>query len=278
MYYVCLTFDFDAYSPWIYRKMTNYTNLSRGEFAAVGVKRILKLLKQHNIEATFFIPGHTIEHFQEEVGMIKDEKHEIAHHGYLHEPPEALNNKVKEKEVIIKGIEVMKKLLNLKPFGYRSPSWALTEHTLSILEEFDFIYDSSLMAKDFEPYRPPLYLKVEEDGSVIRGPLSKLIEIPIHWSLDYYPHFEFVRYPNYILQGLYSVSDVFDNWSMNFNYMIKNQEEGVLTYTFHPEVIGRGHTMELLDKLIKYIKSFERKHEIKFAKIIDVALIYKSRL
>jgi len=36
MYYVCLTFDFDAYSTWIHRKMLDYSNLSRGEFAKGG--------------------------------------------------------------------------------------------------------------------------------------------------------------------------------------------------------------------------------------------------
>ena len=41
---VCLTFDFDALSSWIYRKSATPTQLSRGEFALVGADRILRLL------------------------------------------------------------------------------------------------------------------------------------------------------------------------------------------------------------------------------------------
>ncbi|MEM0260891.1 MAG: polysaccharide deacetylase [Sulfolobales archaeon] len=275
---MCLTFDFDAYSPWIYRKAINYTNLSRGEFASVGVRRILKLLKDQGVEATFFVPGHTAEHFPEDVGMIKDHGHEIAHHGYMHEPPETLESAEEERRVILKGIEALKKVLNITPKGYRSPSWALTKHTLSILEELGFIYDSSLMGDDYTPYRPPLYLEVDNEGRVLRGPLSKLIEIPVHWSLDDYPHFEFVRYQNLVIQGLRSVSDVLENWVLAFEYMMRNMSDGVIVYTFHPEVIGRGHTMILLERLINHIKSHARRSEIEFLKMIKVAERYREIL
>ncbi len=255
--------------------MTNYTNLSRGEFAAIGVKRILKLLKNKGIQATFFIPGHTVEHFPIECGMIKDEGHEIAHHGYLHEPPETLAGPDEERAVIVKGIDVIKKVLNIIPKGYRSPSWALTRHTLSILQEEGFAYDSSLMSRDFEPFFPYLYIDVDSEGKIVKGPISSLIEIPIHWSLDDYPHFEFVRYPTYVIHGLYSINDVFENWVANFEYMIRNLNEGVITYTFHPEVIGRGHTMTLLEKLINYIRNTQI---AEFSNVLNVANLFRRKL
>lgn len=278
MYHVCLTFDFDAYSIWIVRRMTNYTNLSRGEFASVGVKRILRLLEEHNIGATFFIPGHTAEHFPEDVGLIKDHGHEIAHHGYLHESPETIEGPEEERKVIVRGMEALKKTANVVPKGYRSPAWALTRHTLSILEEHGFIYDSSLMGNDYTPYRPPLYLDIDREGRVTKGPLSRLIEIPVHWSLDDYPHFEYVRFQNYLLQGLYPVSGVLENWVLSFEYMVSKMSEGVIVYTFHPEVIGRGHTMILLERLINNIRSHGKKGEIAFSKMIDVAEIYRKKL
>ncbi|MEM0439815.1 MAG: polysaccharide deacetylase [Sulfolobales archaeon] len=278
MYHVCLTFDFDAYSLWIARRLTNYTNLSRGEFASIGVRRVLRLLKERGIEATFFIPGHTAEHFPEDVGLIKDYGHEIAHHGYIHEPPETLGSPEEERRVIIKGIEALKKTANIVPKGYRSPSWALTKHTLSILEEHGMIYDSSLMGNDYTPYRPPLYLEVDSEGRVVRGPLSRLVEIPVHWSLDDYPHFEYVRFQSYVLHGLYSVSDVLENWILSFEYMVNNMDEGVIVYTFHPEVVGRGHTMIFLERLISHIKSHAKKYRISFSKMIDVANKYREKL
>lgn len=41
---VCLTFDFDAVSLWMSRGMISPTPVSRGEFGAVAVSRILKRL------------------------------------------------------------------------------------------------------------------------------------------------------------------------------------------------------------------------------------------
>lgn len=270
-YHVLLTFDFDAYSPWIWRKMTNYTNLSRGEFASVGVKRILRLLQREGIRATFFIPGHTAEHFSEDVGSIKDEGHEIAHHGYLHEPPESLGSREEEERVISRGLEALSRAAGVRPLGYRSPSWALTRHTLSILEQKGFLYDSSLMGNDYMPYRPNLYLEILENGRVVKGPVSKLVELPVSWSLDDYPHFEYTRFPSYIQQGLRSVSEVFENWSLDFEYMVRNLESGVYVLTMHPEVIGRGHRMILLEKLVSFIKGHEsyRKKMVEFSTCLE---------
>jgi peptidoglycan/xylan/chitin deacetylase (PgdA/CDA1 family) len=278
MYWVNLSFDFDAYSSWIARGLTNYTNLSRGEFASIGVKRILKMLREYNIRATFFIPGHTAEHFPEDVGMIRDGGHEIGHHGYIHEPPETINNPKEEKRVIELGIESLKRVANVIPKGYRSPSWALTRYTLSILEDLGFIYDSSLMGNDYTPYRPHLYVYVEEGGRIVKGPLSRLIEIPIHWSLDDFPHFEYIRFPNYILQGLRSVSDVLENWTLDYEYMVRNLDEGVIAYTFHPEVIGRGHRIIFLERLIRYIKDHPKHREVEFQTLEEIAKIYRKKL
>src|SRR5438874_2519823 len=54
---VCLTFDFDAMSSWV-QDSDNPAEISRGEFGAMAVPRILDLLDRHVIDATFFIPGH----------------------------------------------------------------------------------------------------------------------------------------------------------------------------------------------------------------------------
>ena len=83
--YVCLTFDFDGPSLWMQRGMTSPTSISRGEFGAVAVPRILRLLAQRNLPATFFVPGHTVETYPAECAAIAAAGCEIALHGYAHE-------------------------------------------------------------------------------------------------------------------------------------------------------------------------------------------------
>ena len=39
----------------------------------------------------------------------------------------------------------------MRPTGYRSPAWDFSERTASLLEDYGFPYDSSLMEDDFTP-------------------------------------------------------------------------------------------------------------------------------
>jgi hypothetical protein len=82
------------------------------------------------------------------------------------------------------------------------------------------------------------------------GPASPLIEMPVSWSLDDFPHFEFLRLPTSVMPGLMNASGVLENWVDDFEYMRRTCEWGVLTYTCHPYVIGRGHRMLMLERLL----------------------------
>jgi len=87
--------------------------------------KILELLKEFDIKATFFVPGWVIERNQ---GLIKEvfaEGHEVAHHGYLHEWPD-MTDPSKEEGILLKGIEIIEKIVGQKPFGYRSPAGEYT--------------------------------------------------------------------------------------------------------------------------------------------------------
>ena len=75
--------------------------------------------------------------------------------------------------------------------------------------------------------------------------------MPIAWSTDDYPHFEFLRTSSTILQGMMNANDVLSNWIDDFLYMKHCTDWGVMTYTMHPFVIGRGHRMLMLERLIE---------------------------
>jgi peptidoglycan/xylan/chitin deacetylase (PgdA/CDA1 family) len=51
-----------------------------------------------------------------------------------------------------------------------------------------------------------------------------------------------------------NANDVLQNWIDDFQYLNRNLEWGVITYTFHPFVIGRGHRMLALEKLVRTLK------------------------
>ncbi len=252
---VCLTFDFDAMSGFIARGMTSPTPVSRGEFGAdVATPRLLALLKKYKIKTSWYIPGHTLETYPARCREVFDAGHEIGHHGWTHVPP-ALLTRAKEEAGLIRANEQIKKLTGRYARGYRSPSWDLSPHSVELLIKHGFVYDSSMMGDDYTPYRVRLGDVIELEKPAVFGKSTRLIEMPISWTLDDYPHFEFIRTKDWILPGLMNNNLVLENWVNDFLYMKQILKWGVITYTFHPFVIGRASRMLMLEKLIKKLKA-----------------------
>jgi peptidoglycan/xylan/chitin deacetylase (PgdA/CDA1 family) len=249
---VCLTFDFDTQSGFIARGMTSPTPLSRGEFGLTGARRILATLKSRGIRATWFVPGFTIESHPAACEAVVEDGHEIAHHSWAHVPP-AEQTRAEEEADLTRANEAIARLTGRKARGYRSPAWDLSDSTIELLIAHGFVYDSSLMGADYWPYRARRGDVAELGKPFVSGEETALVEMPISWSLDDFPHFEFMRTAATVLPGLQSARAVMQNWLDEFLYMKKTVDWGVLTYTMHPYVIGRGYRMlsfeDLVDKL-----------------------------
>src|SRR5712691_11339494 len=54
---------------------------------------------------------------------------------------------------LLRGLDALARI-GVKPRGYRAPGWDVSAHTLDLLEELGFTWDSSLMANDLHPYYP----------------------------------------------------------------------------------------------------------------------------
>jgi peptidoglycan/xylan/chitin deacetylase (PgdA/CDA1 family) len=251
---VCIGFDFDAVSGFISRGLTTPTPMSRGEFGPVAIPRILDLLRRFEVPATFFIPGHTLETYPGECSRIFEAGHEIGHHGWTHMPPNDMSRE-QEEEGLVRGNEQIRKLTGQNARGYRSPSWDLSQNSVELLLKHRFVYESSMMGNDYLPYRVRRGDAVTLEQPMVFGQTTPLIEMPVSWSLDDYPHFEFLRTKATILQGLMNANSVLDNWINDYVYMQKYVDWGVLTYTFHPFVIGRGHRMLVLEKLLETLQA-----------------------
>lgn len=246
---VCISFDFDAVSGFMSKGLLSPTPISRGEFGPVAVPRILDLLRQCKVPSTWFIPGHTLESYPDESQKIFDAGHEIGHHGWTHMPPNDMSRE-DEEHGLIRGNEQIRKLTGKNARGYRSPSWDLSAHSVELLLKHGFMYESSMMGNDYSPYRVRRGDVFNLQEPAMWGKATPLIEMPVSWTLDDYPHFEFLRTKTYVLPGLMNASSVLDNWINDFLYFREKIDWGILTYTFHPFVIGRGHRMLVLEKLI----------------------------
>ncbi|HAA92321.1 MAG: polysaccharide deacetylase [Rhodospirillaceae bacterium] len=246
----CLTFDFDAMYGMVARGLKTPTPVSRGEFGAVSVPRILELLERWNIPTTWFIPGVVIETYPDLCRRIADAGHEIGNHGWTHIPPAELSAKA-EEEGLVRANAAITDISGVSPQGYRSPSWDLSPATVGLLLKHGFVFDSSMMGHDSQPYFARDGDVVSDDEPIRFGPVTSLLEMPISWSLDDFPHFEYLRTATHLAPGLANAGLVLENFLDDFAYMTETESWGVLTYTFHPFVIGRGHRMRMLDNLIR---------------------------
>ena len=260
-------------SGWIARGMATPGPISRGEFGPnVAAPRILELLRRYEIVSSWYVPGHTLETYPDECRRVADAGHEIGHHGWTHRPPASLTREEEEEE-LVRANEVIRKLTGRQARGYRSPSWDLSPHSVDLLLKHGFVYDSSMMGDDYIPYRVRRGDVISLEQPAVLGPATRLIEMPVSWTLDDYPHFEFIRTPTWVLPGNMNASGVLENWIDDFLYLDQNLEWGVITYTFHPFVIGRGHRMVILDKLIRTLKE----RGAVFMTLEDAAAEYEHR-
>ena len=251
---VCITFDYDNVSGTISRGGVTPTLVSRGEFGQVAAPRLLALLKQREVPSTWFIPGHTIESYPASVAAVRDAGCEIGHHGWTHRVPSTLGRDGEEEE-LVRGIASITGLTGAPPTGYRSPAWDLSAHSVELLLAHGFQYDSSLMGHDSLPYQVRLGDQTPLLEPMVFGADTPLVEMPIHWSLDDFPHFEYTRSEAGILPGHMNGGLVLENWLGDFDYFKREGAWGVLTYTFHPHVIGRGHRMLVLERLIDGLRA-----------------------
>ncbi len=199
------------------------------------------------------MPGHTIEAFPAVAERIVAEGHEVGHHGYCHEDPRPLEL-LEERGILERGITLIEGLTGSSPRGYRCPSGSFSENTLGLLVEYGFSYDSSMMADDFSPYYCRVGHEAPVDAPYVFGLEVDLVEVPFSWHLDDHPYFEHVRSRRGINPGLAAPSRVYEVWAGDFDYLCHKLGAGVYTLTMHPQVIGRGHRLLMLEKLILYMR------------------------
>jgi len=268
---VCLSFDFDAISVWLGSlKATSPSAISRGEFGRVGAERLIAMMREWGIRSTWFIPGHSAETYPHIVERLTADGHEIGNHGYLHAHPKSPED---EAAILDRGNEVLTRMTGRRPAGYRSPGAGLSYNMVELLRDRGFAYDSSLMGDDFTPY----YLRSGDvavaDGAYVFGKNIDVVEIPFTWGLDDFPAFEYVTSRAGIQQGLSSPSAVYEIWAGDFDYLYERIGEGVYTLTMHPQVIGRGHRLLMLERLVKYLRGHSG---VEFCTMLEVASAWRK--
>jgi peptidoglycan-N-acetylglucosamine deacetylase len=194
-----------------------------------GLPRILDALAAFHVSATFYVPGVVAQRHPDEIRGLLDAGHELGHHGHTHRRPDLLTP-AEQRAELADGLAALAELTGGPVRGYRAPGWELTPVTLRLLGELGFTHDSSLMGDD-RPYR-----------------VGGLVELPVHWTLDDAPHFDRTIDPEPLLRC----------WLVELEHAIA--EERHITYTLHPEILGRPHRLPVLQRLLDAMRESGARH------------------
>ena len=248
-----LSFDVDAETPILVegaRYGDNAGVMSHQAYGPlVGVPRILTLLEEYKLPATFFIPGLTAERYPQTVEAILAAGHEVGHHSYAHFSPFDQDD-ASERADFERALGALERF-GVKPEGFRCPSWEPTWRTPALVAEYGLAYDSSLMDAD-TPY-------------ILETDAGEIVELPVHWSLDDWEQYAYLPRPAF-KSSIESPQKVLDLWISELDAM---RRYGCLfVLTCHPFLSGRPHRVEVLRRLIEHALDTG---EVEFAAGRDVA-------
>jgi peptidoglycan-N-acetylglucosamine deacetylase len=232
-----LSFDVDAESPILAqgRRYADHamvmTHQAYGPL--VGVPRLLELLAEYGLPATFFVVGLTAERYPQVVERIAMAGHEVGHHSYSHISPVDLAE-AGERADFERALAALERV-GVRPAGHRAAMWEASWHTPALVAEYGLRYDSSLMDAD-RPYR-------------LRLGARTIAELPPHWSLDDWEQYAFLPRPH-IGAVIESPAKVLELWRAELDAM---RRHGCLfMLTCHPFLSGRPSRVEALRALIEH--------------------------
>ena len=249
----CLTFDVDAEAVILSESGLYARNAGVMSHQAygplVGVPRILDLLREYALPATFFVPGFTADRYPHTVEAILAAGHEIGHHSYAHFSPFA-QTEDDERADFERALDTLRRA-GVEVEGFRCPSWEPGWRTPQIVAQHGIAYDSSLMDSD-KPY-------LLDTGA------GEIVELPVHWSLDDWEQYAYLPDPPH-RSSIESPAKVLDLWISELDAM---RRYGCLfLLTCHPFLSGRPHRVEVLRTLIEHALAAG---DVEFAACRDIA-------
>ncbi|KAJ5585234.1 uncharacterized protein N7459_005034 [Penicillium hispanicum] len=276
--------DIDAVAGWLgsYGGEDSVSDISRGLWAGhVGTPRLLKMFEKHNIKATWFIPGHSLETFPEECAAVRDAGHEIGLHGYSHENPASMTRE-QQRDILDKTYRMFTDFCGKPPRGIVAPWWEASAEMVELLLAYGIEYDHSMSHEDCQMYwlrTGDSWTKIDYSQKaetwmkpLVRGQTTGLVEIPGSWYIDDLPPMMFIK-NSANSHGWVNPRDVEDIWKGcaqdHFDYFYREYDEFVFPMTIHPDVSGRPHVLLMHERIIEHINKHEGVEWVTFEQMCD---------
>ena len=216
----------------------------------VAVPRLVSMYREFGMKQTFFLPAWCIERYPRAVDLILENGHEIGHHHYLHEHANE-RSAGEERYWFERSLDVIRRVYGRAPAGYRAATYKFSRNTLQILTDHGMLYDASLFGDDV-PY-------------VLRNRSGTVIEVPSHYGLDDWPHYQFSR-DLATLMPIKSTAQAMQVFREEFDAAW--EFGGLWVAVWHPFLSGRLARAVAIRELIRYM---HEKGDVWFATLEQIA-------
>lgn len=183
---IAFTVDVEDWYHGIELPVNSWSNYERR--LEIGLNKILHLLDEHNVKATFFILGWVAENYPTLIKKIAKQRHELASHGYSHTKVYELTPSTFKKEVS-RTKKIIEDLTGDELLAYRAPFFSITKKSswaLHILAETGHEIDASLTGVKTWRYgveNCPSHIFQFKDCGLIEFPVSNYSFLGRKWGI-----------------------------------------------------------------------------------------------
>lgn len=242
-----MAFDLDGQTIWRnkIRHLPNGENYLKGPSVGsygpvTAAYRILDILKEYNIKATWFTPATIVQENPELIKLILAEGHELSHHGYDHTSD---YGKTPEEQIayLEKAQKVFEEVAGVRAVGSRHTGGLLPETLKWMYTDGGYIY-----------HTPGCNPEACEFFTV-DGVKTKAVNIAQPEELDDYVMSVMNSYPQVMvdMDPIACYKDIYSKFI--------HECEGAVKYgltisaAFHPQVCGHPGRAQMLEDLCKYL-------------------------
>jgi peptidoglycan/xylan/chitin deacetylase (PgdA/CDA1 family) len=194
-----------------------------------GVWRLVRVLDQCNMRASFFCSGRAAELYPDAFKQIRRSGHLVEGHGYVQDQAFLELPADQQRATIRKVLDILGAAAGEPPEGWATPIYGWDEHTFALLVEAGIKY-----------YADALDISLPRKETTSAGPI-----VALPWS-------DFVD--NRVLRA--NPRDYHDVYVDTFDYLHNHEPGGLINIAIHGHFGGRPLIVAQFRKLLKYFASF----------------------
>ncbi len=215
--------------------------------------KIIQIEKKYNIRSTWnFIADSR--YYKLKPKLLKNilsKGFEIGCHGLYHDRLFNIINQFERKIRIFRSKKIIETITGKKNLGFRTPLLDRTNDLWELLENYDYLYDSSYPDVDhLSTFRRGMgvsmnipYNAIIEKNNIFKE--VKLIELPVSAPQDV----------ELIIDKKLTEEKAFEIYKNKSNNIIS--KEGLLNYIFHPNILKYKNWLNFYDSLLNYFRRKE---------------------